>query len=67
MGACRPTPGCWGPPRRRWPVCGASSASKSRSTASMARLRAAVRQATAALQPPDGVQWIVDVDPLEML
>jgi primosomal protein N' (replication factor Y) len=30
-------------------------------------LRAAVRQATAAVQPPDDVQWIVDVDPLEML
>ena len=30
-------------------------------------LREAVRQATAAVQPPDDVQWIVDVDPLEML
>ncbi len=30
-------------------------------------LRAAVRQATAAVTPPEGVQWIVDVDPLDML
>ncbi len=30
-------------------------------------LRAAVRQATTDLQPPDDVQWIVDVDPVEML
>ncbi len=30
-------------------------------------LRAAVRQGTAGVQPPEGVQWIVDVDPLEML
>ena len=31
------------------------------------KLRQAVRQATADLKPPDGVQWIVDVDPLDML
>jgi primosomal protein N' (replication factor Y) len=31
------------------------------------KLRAAVRQATASLQPPADVQWIVDVDPLEMM
>ncbi|MHB1033816.1 MAG: replication restart helicase PriA [Pirellulales bacterium] len=31
------------------------------------RLRAAVRQATGAVKPPDEVQWIVDVDPLDML
>jgi primosomal protein N' (replication factor Y) len=30
-------------------------------------LRAAVLQATSGLEPPEGVQWIVDVDPLEML
>jgi primosomal protein N' (replication factor Y) len=30
-------------------------------------LRAAVRQATAGLEPPEDVQWIVDVDPVEML
>ena len=30
-------------------------------------LRQAVRQATTDLKPPDGVQWIVDVDPLDML
>jgi primosomal protein N' (replication factor Y) (superfamily II helicase) len=30
-------------------------------------LRAAVRQATADLEPPEDVQWIVDVDPVEML
>ncbi len=30
-------------------------------------LRAAVRQATAELEPPEDVQWIVDVDPVEML
>jgi len=30
-------------------------------------LRKAVRQATADLQPPDEVQWIVDVDPVDML
>ena len=31
------------------------------------KLRAAVREATAGLQPPPEVQWIVDVDPLDML
>ena len=31
------------------------------------KLCAAVRQATAELQPPPEVQWIVDVDPLDML
>ncbi len=31
------------------------------------RLRAGVRQATADLKPPEDVQWIVDVDPLDML
>ncbi len=30
-------------------------------------LRAAVHQATAGIQAPDGVQWIADVDPLDML
>jgi primosomal protein N' (replication factor Y) len=30
-------------------------------------LRAAVRQATAGAKPPEGVQWIADVDPLDML
>jgi Primosomal protein N C-terminal domain len=30
-------------------------------------LRAAVAAATADLEPPDDVQWIVDVDPVEML
>jgi primosomal protein N' (replication factor Y) len=30
-------------------------------------LREAARRATADLKPPDGVQWIVDVDPLDML
>ncbi|MGD9722451.1 MAG: primosomal protein N' [Pirellulales bacterium] len=30
-------------------------------------LRAAVRAATAGLKPPQDVQWIVDVDPLDML
>ena len=30
-------------------------------------LRQAVAQATAGLKPPDDVQWIVDVDPLDML
>jgi len=32
-----------------------------------ARLRAAVREATTGLRPPEEVQWIVDVDPLDML
>ena len=32
-----------------------------------AELRAAVAQATADLQPPENVQWIVDVDPVDML
>jgi primosomal protein N' (replication factor Y) len=32
-----------------------------------APLRAAVAAATADLQPPEDVQWIVDVDPVEML
>jgi primosomal protein N' (replication factor Y) len=32
-----------------------------------ASLRAAIRQATAELAPPEEVQWIVDVDPVEML
>ena len=31
------------------------------------KLRAAVGKATAGLQPPDEVQWIVDVDPVDML
>jgi len=32
-----------------------------------AALRDAVRRVTTGLEPPEGVQWIVDVDPLEML
>jgi primosomal protein N' (replication factor Y) (superfamily II helicase) len=32
-----------------------------------AALRAAVAEATAALRPPDEVQWIADVDPLDMM
>ena len=32
-----------------------------------ARLRDAVRDATAGLKPPEEVQWIADVDPLDML
>jgi primosomal protein N' (replication factor Y) len=32
-----------------------------------AELRRGVRQATAELKPPADVQWIVDVDPLDML
>jgi primosomal protein N' (replication factor Y) (superfamily II helicase) len=31
------------------------------------RLRAAVRQATVDLKEPEGVQWIVDVDPVDMM
>ena len=31
------------------------------------KLRAAVRQATADLKEPEGVQWIADVDPLDMM
>jgi primosomal protein N' (replication factor Y) len=31
------------------------------------QLRAAVHAATADLNPPDDVQWIVDVDPMDML
>ncbi|HEY4758963.1 MAG TPA: helicase-related protein, partial [Thermoguttaceae bacterium] len=31
------------------------------------KLRAAVRQATTDLKEPEGVQWIVDVDPLDMM
>ena len=31
------------------------------------QLRQAVRSVTASLRPPDGVQWIIDVDPLDML
>jgi len=31
------------------------------------QLRGAVRRATTDLQPPEEVQWIVDVDPLDML
>ena len=30
-------------------------------------VRAAVHQATAELEPPEDVQWIVDVDPVDML
>lgn len=30
-------------------------------------IHAALRQATAGLEAPEGVQWIVDVDPLDML
>ncbi len=32
-----------------------------------AELRAAVAKAVSDVKPPEGVQWIVDVDPLEML
>ena len=31
------------------------------------QLRAAIRLATADLKPPEHVQWIVDIDPLDML
>ncbi|HUY32220.1 MAG TPA: primosomal protein N' [Pirellulales bacterium] len=31
------------------------------------RVRAAVRETTSELKPPSGVQWIVDIDPLDML
>ena len=31
------------------------------------KLRAAVRQATADLKEPEGVQWIADVDPVDMM
>jgi primosomal protein N' len=31
------------------------------------KLRAAVRDATRELAPPNDVQWIADVDPLDML
>jgi primosomal protein N' (replication factor Y) len=31
------------------------------------KLRASVRSATADLKTPDEIQWIVDVDPLDML
>ncbi len=31
------------------------------------RLRAAVARAIDGLEPPENVQWIVDVDPVEML
>jgi primosomal protein N' (replication factor Y) len=31
------------------------------------QLRQAVRQATADLQPPENIQWMADVDPVEML
>jgi primosomal protein N' (replication factor Y) len=31
------------------------------------KLRAAVRRVAGEVQPPDEVQWIVDVDPLDML
>jgi hypothetical protein len=30
-------------------------------------LKTAIRVATEGLRPPDEVQWIVDVDPLDML
>jgi primosomal protein N' (replication factor Y) (superfamily II helicase) len=30
-------------------------------------LREAIRAATSDLESPDGVQWIVDVDPIDML
>jgi hypothetical protein len=30
-------------------------------------LRALVSRATAGLKTPDGIAWIVDVDPVEML
>ena len=37
------------------------------SCADAAGLRAVVRQATEDVKPPEGVQWIVDVDPVDML
>jgi primosomal protein N' (replication factor Y) len=30
-------------------------------------LRSSVQEATADLQPPEGVQWVVDVDPIDLL
>jgi primosomal protein N' (replication factor Y) len=32
-----------------------------------AKLRAAVREVVENLEPPEGVQWVVDVDPLDLL
>ena len=61
-------PGAWARPRRRLPGCGANIRFQIQAHGPDGeKLRAAVRQATAGLKPPEDVQWIVDVDPLEML
>ena len=66
--AAKPTPACSAPPRARSPGCGGSIASRFRCKAPTATSFARPsRQATADLEPPDDVQWIVDVDPVDML
>ncbi len=65
---CPTMSACWGRRPARSPGCGASIGFRSRCKAPTASsLRAAVAEATADLEPPDDVQWIVDVDPVDML
>ena len=54
--------------RRRWPSCAATIAIQIQlQSADGELLRQRVRTATADLKAPEGVGWIVDVDPLDMM
>ena len=60
----------WGsPPRRRWPSCGPNIAfnCRRRPPDGAALHPQAVSEATANLKPGDDIQWIADVDPIDML
>ena len=64
----RPTPGCWGRPRALRPAARQVSLSDSGAGARRrAALRAAVASGHGTASRPKDVQWIADVDPVEML
>ena len=67
IGSRRLTPGCSARPRALARLRGKYRFQIQVQGPDGQQLRAAVRQAAGRLEPPDGVQWIVDVDPLEML
>ena len=56
-----------GPAPARLPGCAASIASTFRSRARRRKASRGRRRSHGRVQPPAGVQWIVDVDPVEML
>ena len=54
--------------RRRSPSCGGISAFICRFMVPTApSCGHAIREATGSLKPPEGIQWIADVDPVDML